>query len=203
MEKVIKYFFICVAIIGGLLITSAIVFSFMFFNAFGGFDKDYSVEDLKEEYVAKEKEIDDLILYYHSIKSPNKTIEIEFKDDEVLGRLLVHPKNDSLKYYQQWDINVEGLQNTAIGKELGWTENELKTLKEKLDKANCISIEDGEPVKVGFTRSGLGMYSFNVFQNKESNRNKYNDGCQYILVNNKLALEYGGGAIGSQCFPNN
>jgi hypothetical protein len=203
MSNVLKYIFIGLVIIGGLFIVGFLILNFMIASAFGTFDKSYSVEELKDEYVLKEREIDDLIKYYHKIKPSDKTIEIEFENDEVLGRLSVHSKKDSLKYYQQWNVRLAGLQNTIIGKELGWNEEELKILKEKLDKANCISIEDGEPIKIGFKRSGLGMYSFNVFQNKESNRNEYNDGCQYILVNNKLALEYGGGAIGSQCFPGN
>ncbi|MBP2618769.1 hypothetical protein [Chryseobacterium jejuense] len=85
---------------------------------------------------------------------------------------------------------------------MNWTEDEIKILKEKLDNANCISIKDGEPVKIGFKRSGLGMYSFNVFQKRDTDRSIFNDGCQYILRNHNLALEYGGGAIGQQCFPN-
>jgi hypothetical protein len=80
----------------------------------------------------------------------------------------------------------------------------LKTLKEKLDKANCIQIESGEPAKIGFQRSGMGMYSFNVFDNPipDSLRNNYNDSCTYIMATDRLVLEYGGGAVGSQCFYN-
>ena len=35
----------------------------------------------------------------------------------------------------------------------------------------------------------------------ETDRSVFNDSCQYILVDKSLALEYGGGAIGPQCFP--
>lgn len=114
---------------------------------------------------------------------------------------MVQSQTDSSKYYQQWDVRIKDIEKTDIGKELGWNEEKFRLLKEKLDDANCISIADGEPVQVGFKRSGLGMYFFNIFQKKETDRNLFNDGCQYILINNKLALEYGGGAIGSQCFP--
>jgi hypothetical protein len=48
-----------------------------------------------------------------------------------------------------------------------------------------------------------------IFRNKffddpiaDSLKIKYNDGCTYILVDNRLVLEYGGGAIGPQCFYN-
>ncbi len=200
MERVAKYFLIGITIIGGGLLTAAIIFAVSFAKAFGLFDKNYSVQELHEEYLYKEKEIDDLIKYYYSIK-PDKRVEIEFENDEILRRLVVQSERDSLKYYQQWDVKINGIQKTDVGKELGWNEDDFKSLKEKLDEANCISIADGEPVKVGFKRSGLGKYFFNIFYKKETDRSLFNDGCQYILINNKLALEYGGGAIGPQCFP--
>ncbi len=84
---------------------------------------------------------------------------------------------------------------------LKWNVKEVTELKKRLDKANCISVEDGEPIKIGFKRSGLGMYSFNVFQDIQTNRSEYNNKCEYILISRKLMLEYGGGAIGPQCFP--
>ena len=81
---------------------------------------------------------------------------------------------------------------------------DVKNLKDKLDKANCIGVTSGEPCNISFQRSGMGMYSFNVFDKPIPEREKaqYNDSCTYILANDKLVLEYGGGAIGSQCFYN-
>jgi hypothetical protein len=99
-------------------------------------------------------------------------------------------------------INTERMD--SIIKPMGWTRETLKKLKDKLDDANCIQIESGEPTKIGFQRSGMGMYSFNVFDKpiQDSQKANYNDSCTYIMVNDKLVLEYGGGAIGSQCFYN-
>ncbi|MBB4808219.1 hypothetical protein HNP38_003560 [Chryseobacterium defluvii] len=201
MSSISKNIFIGFAIAGGVFIVGCIIFALMIFSAFGGFDKSYSIDELKEEYLVNEKEIDKLIQYYYSIKPTGKIVEIEFKDDTVLERLRIAPDDATGKIYQQWDVNVENLTKPELKKDLGWSKEEIKMLKEKLDQADCISIEDGEPVKVGFKRSGLGMLSFNVFQKKETDRSDFNDGCQYILVNNKLALEYGGGAVGPQCFP--
>lgn len=82
-----------------------------------------------------------------------------------------------------------------------WSEDEVTELKIKLDKANCISVEDGEPIKIGFKRSGLGMYSFNIFQDIQTDRSEYSGKCEYIMIDRNLMLEYGGGAIGPQCFP--
>lgn len=75
----------------------------------------------------------------------------------------------------------------------------------ELDKANCIEIENGEPTTIGWQRSGMGMYSYVLFEKPiaDSLKKQYNDSCTYILYNDRLVLEYGGGAFGPQCFPQN
>ncbi|MCS4305333.1 hypothetical protein [Chryseobacterium sp. BIGb0232] len=200
MSKTFNYIFIGLA--GGviLFIISCIVFIGIVFSDFGG--KGYSVTELEEEYLENKAEINDLIQYYYKIKPSDKVVDIEFKNDKVLERITITHLSKSKQTYQNWNINITDLTVSKLKAELNWTDDEIKILKEKLDNANCISIKDGEPVKIGFKRSGLGMYSFNVFQNRDTDRNMFNDGCQYILRNHNLALEYGGGAIGPQCFPN-
>ena len=202
MSKTFKYILIGLSSILGLFIIGIIIFYLMIASAFGAFDKDYSVSDLKEEYFSKEKEIDDLILYFNEIKPKDKSIAIEFKDDKTLSRLRINYKDSTRAIFQQWDIPVKNLLNPELSNHLIWNDEKIKRLKIKLDKADCISIEDGEPIKIGFKRSGMGMYSFIVFQDKITDRNNFNDSCQYILVSRKLVLEYGGGAIGPQCFQN-
>lgn len=170
--------------------------------AFGSFDKSYSVSELKEEYYSNKKEIQDVISYYNTIKPKNYIVEIEFTNNKLLTRLTILERNSSNVVYQKWDVPVDEIQSHELTKYLGWNKDDVKNLKEKLDDADCISVEDGEPIKIGFKRSGMGMFSFNIFQNKLTDRSNYNDGCEYILVNRNLALQYGGGAIGAQCFPN-
>ena len=91
---------------------------------------------------------------------------------------------------------------------LGWTKETLKTLKEKLDNANCIGIESSwrnersTPTKIECQRYGPGMYSLILFDEPIPDKLKkdYNDSCRYILVNDSLALEFGSGVLGAQCF---
>ncbi|UHO37758.1 hypothetical protein H5J24_19330 [Chryseobacterium capnotolerans] len=166
MSKISKYIFIGLVGILGLIVIIGITFIVMITIAFGTFDKDYSVTELEEEYIENKAEIDDLIQYYYKIKPSDKMVDIEFKNDKVLERITITSLNDNQLTYQNWDINVSDVTKSKLKFELNWSEDEIKTLKEKLDKANCISIKDGEPVKLGFKRSGLGMYSFNVFQKK-------------------------------------
>jgi hypothetical protein len=86
---------------------------------------------------------------------------------------------------------------------LGWNQKTIEQLNEKLAKANCISIKNGVPTKIGFQRSGLGIFFYNVFDKpmSDSLRMQYNRGCAYSIHSNKLVLQYGGGAVGPQCFP--
>lgn len=201
MLKYLEYIIAFLVTISLLFIIGIFILFRAIDSALGLNDKVYSVSELKSEYVKNEKNINDLIIYFQSIKPKDKLIDIEFKNDEILERLRIN-YNDSLKSdYQQWNLQVKSLASQEFEKDLHWNEEQVETLKKKLDKANCISIEDGEPIKIGFKRSGMGMFSFNVFMKPETDRSGFNDSCQYILVDKSLALEYGGGAIGPQCFP--
>jgi len=202
MSKIFKYVLIGLAIVFGLFIIGAIALNIMVASAFGAFDKNYSVSELKEEYYSNEKAIDDLIVYFNEIKPKDKILAIEFEDDETIGRLVIQDKESDSTFFQHWDFSKDTLITSDLKSKLGWDLETIEILKEKLDNADCISIEDDEPIKIGFKRSGMGMYSFDIFQDKMTDRNKFNNNCQYILVSNKLALEYGGGAIGPQCFQN-
>ena len=204
-EKIFKWILVLLGI--GLLIF--IGYILMIVSAFGGFDKDYSVSELKENFNANKKEIYELKRYFNKIVPKNRFVEIEFEDDNTLFRFGIDPLdstagNPNGPMFLEWDLKINNLQMEKIIKPLGWTCETLKVLKYKLDKANCIQIESGEPTKIGFKRSGMGMYSFNVFDKPITDKEKvkYNDSCTYIFANDRLVLEFGGGAIGSQCFHN-
>lgn len=202
-KKILKI----VLILSGIGLLIIIGYIVMIIYAMGGFDKDYSVTDLKENFEENKTEIYELKRYFNQIVPKDKFVEIEFKDDNTLSRFgiatLDTTKNDTNKrMFLEWDLKIDNSRMDSIIKPLGWTRETLNKIKEKLDNANCIEIESGEPAKIGFKRSGMGIYSFKVFD-KPIPRNlkkQYNDSCTNIFVNEKLVLEYDGGAIGSQCF---
>lgn len=86
---------------------------------------------------------------------------------------------------------------------LKWDPMTFSNFRNMMQMANCCSIENGNPVEIGFTRSGLGKYSYLIFptdmltvpQIKE-----YNDGCQYKYYKKNIVLKYEGGMAGPQCF---
>ncbi len=196
-----------ILILFGTILVIFIGYIVMIIFAFGGFDKDYSVTELKENFEKNKTEIYELKKYFNEIVPKNRFVEIEFDNDNTLTRfgikpLAYTPGDQNGFIFLDWDLKINTERIDNIIKPLGWTRETLKTLKEKLDNANCIQIESGEPTKIGFQRSGMGMYSFHVFDNPipDSLRKNYNDGCIYIMASEKLVLEYGGGAVGSQCF---
>ena len=205
VKKIIKG----ILILCGIGLVIFIGYIVMIISAFGGFDKDYSVTELKENFKKNKTEIYELKRYFNEIVPKNRFVEIEFDNDNTLTRFGIKPLDKTAgdpngPMFLEWDLQINTERMDSIIKPMGWTRETLKALKERLDKANCIQIESGEPAKIGFQRSGMGMYSFNVFDNSipDSLRKNYNDSCTHIMATDRLVLEYGGGAIGGQCFYN-
>ncbi|WP_191191011.1 hypothetical protein [Mucilaginibacter pankratovii] len=172
-----------------------------FFDPFGANDKTYSRQELIENFNAKQKEIYAAKHYFESIVLKGKKVDIEFDGDRIT-RLEVYPTIDNA-HQDRYAID-DSRRIDSIITALGWTKASVNKLRQKLEEANCISIFNDEPATIGFKRSGMGIYSFQVFDKPmaDSTKIKYSrDSCLFIVANNRLVLEYGGGAIGPQCFP--
>lgn len=185
-----------------------------------------SKKELIENYRTKEKEILELKSFFISIVPKEYKVYIEFSGSSNIDLTVYESdieKKDgvSIALFEQWDLNPYYYKETRptpfdstkyapktksleiVKRKLKWTDDTFKEIKKRLDKANCISISNRTPIEVGFARSGMGKYSYVLFDNPipENLKATYNDSCTYILYNAKVALEYGGGAIGAQCFP--
>lgn len=196
MKKYLKYGLLATGI-GLLLLASYWIWSVMVL--FGSFEQNYNKEDLIENYKRKEKEIMEVKRYAKSIIPKNKILSIEFESD---SKLFYFHLSDENGIASNWDVDVDSKKADSLLKKLGWTKETFMTLKKKLVNANCTSIDNNNPFTIGYQRSGLGKYSYNLFEEpmKDSLKNEYNDGCTHILYNKKVALEFGGGAVGPQCF---
>jgi hypothetical protein len=167
----------------------------------------YTKEDLIQNYNKKEHQILGLKEYFLSIVPADKKVEIEFENDNRLFRFGVYPMNPKTKWinypiFLEWNLDVHSKKVDSVLKSMNWNVETLKRIKEKLDAANCIHIESGEPTKIGFQRSGMGMFIYNVFDHPlpDSVKQYFNRNCQYKVFSDKLVLEYGSGAVGSDCF---
>lgn len=114
-----------------------------------------------------------------------------------------HKYNKQTDYKKEWNLEYGSKILAEMIKPLGWTNETLTTIKKLLADANCVSIENGDITTIGFARSGMGKYFFKLFDSNLNNEQikQYNNGCTYIYYKKNIVLEYGGGAVGSQCFP--
>jgi hypothetical protein len=178
----------------------------VFFAAMGGFDKTYDKAALIENFNEKRADIYNLKHYFNKIVPKYKKVDVEFKDDNEIDRINIFPIDTG----RGSDLTTSGGSELKIGSKkldsllslLGWTNETLRTLKERLDQANCISITSGEPADIGFKRSGMGMYFFNVFDKPmpDSVKKQYAGSCTYIYVNDRLVLEYGEARLARNVF---
>ena len=169
--------------------------------------------ELLNNLKANEDNIKKLIKEYAELVPDSVNVYIEYNPKDILSST---EQNIDLKIYSN-KKNKNGGINQILNESnmlydsqvllesiesLGWKKSTLLRIKKLLDKANCISIKNGEITTIGFARSGMGKYSYKFFK-KDLNieeQTRYNDGCLYIYHERNIVLEFGGGAIGQQCF---
>lgn len=171
-----------------------------------------SKNELVENYENNSKEINNLKMEYSKLVPDSLIVSIEFNP---VNKIVSTPESIDLKIYrknpngrstvvnQEWNLDKESDKLAEMLLIIGWNQNTLNEIKDLLDSANCVSIENGKLTTIGFARSGMGKYSYKVFDKNltENEIEKFNDGCTYIYYIDNIVLEYGGGAVGPQCFP--
>lgn len=184
-----------------------------------------SKKELIKNFENKNNEIQKLKNEYQKLIPENYIVDIEFepeskilttteeitikiykwedKNEEKNENSEVVQRNDGLKVISQnWSLKPNSEELEKIIKSIGWTNQTLSEIKKLLTEANCVSIENGKITTIGFARNGMGKYSYKIFDKplKTEEKEEYNNGCEYIFHKDNIVLEYGGGAIGSQCF---
>jgi hypothetical protein len=147
---------------------------------------------------------------YSKLVPKNYVVSIEFNPadkitltKESIDLKIEDTSNKQWNLEQEWNLEYNSKKLVGMLKRLGWTNQTSEKIKKLLAEAKCVSIENGNITTIGFARSGMGKYFVKLFDNNLSDEQikQYNDGCTYIFYKNNIVLEYGGGAVGSQCFP--
>jgi hypothetical protein len=172
-----------------------------------------SKKELVDNYENKAKAITTLKNEYAKLVPDSLFVSIEFNPE---NKIISTPESIDLKIYrknpngrstvvkQEWNLERKSDQLNEMLTLLDWNQNTVNKIKRLLDSANCISIENASnTTSIGFTRSGMGKYFYLVFnENLTVNEiERYNDDCIYIYYKDNIVLEYGSGATGSLCFP--
>ena len=197
MNRPLKILLIILGILGVIIIGFYLFIHIAFDGIFTG--PSYNKQDLIDNYEKRKNEIIEVKSFIDS-KIPSDTyIDVEFENGE-LG--IFHVKKNGV-YDSNWNLDIDSKKTDSLLTVIGWTKNDLETLEDKLDEANCISVASGNPSRIGWKRSGMGKFFYDIFDQSltDSLISQYNDGCTYIYYKDNVVLEYGGGAIGPQCFP--
>lgn len=137
-------------------------------------------------------------------------VSIEFNPEDKISMTkesidlkIKHTTDKQTGIKQEWNLEYNSDKLVQMLIPLKWTNETVKSIKKLLADAKCVSIQNGEITTIGFARSGMGKYFFKLFDSDLINEQikQYNDGCTYIFYKKNIVLEYGGGAVGSQCFP--
>lgn len=151
--------------------------------------------------------------FFNKLVPANYSIYIEFKPVEKLLGLdesvdFWVTKTDGepagrTPIFNEWDVELKSSKLDSLLSLTPLKRSDLLLLKGYLDKANCISITNDNVCKIGYARSGMGKYSYLIFDKPltEEEIKEYNNGCEYIFYKDNIVLVYEGGAIGPQCFP--
>ncbi|AHJ96670.1 hypothetical protein [Hymenobacter swuensis] len=187
-----------------IIFAACVGYVFMIADTLGGADKNHTRQELVSSYAKYRQAIQGVIRHYSTMVPAGKQVEVEFEYGDIQRIVVQEGPKQNPTYSLAW-ASTSKLQLDSLVVSLGWSEAAIQQLQEKLEAADCIAIQNGEPAVLGFKRSGMGMYSFNVFSKPISNslREQYARGCTHIIQSDELVLEYGGGAIGPQCFPAN
>jgi hypothetical protein len=107
--------------------------------------------------------------------------------------------------FLEWDLKINSDKVKDAIATVGWDNQTLRVIKQKPDSANCISIESGEPCKIGFQRRDFDKYYCLVFDKPISDSLKtfYKTYCAYNPYNDMVVFKWGTGAICGDCYPKN
>jgi len=164
------------------------------------FLKTYDLNDLTSNYDEHENEIRDLIVYLDSILAKETFVNIAINDLNVID--MFHIKHNG-KYENNWNVDINSKKCDSLLLILGWTKNDIKDLKLKMDLANCISISNFNNHTIGYKMSLMSKFSYKIYDENLNDLqiSQFNDQCEKIFYRDNVVLEYGSGATGSICFP--
>ena len=163
----------------------------------------------KERHFESHKnEILELIAYFKKIVPEDKKIEIEFYNNSKLQRFQITEIDtfwvnkdssylSSYPFYFEWEVKIANIPDSIFTK-INWNYQTFEELKEKLDNADCISINNENPIEIGFKRDFfVGLTTYFIFTNYDSIKLKDIRSFRTDLhfINDSIAWNYDTGAL--------
>ena len=183
-------------------------------------------DKLSNHYEKYENQIIELVDFVAKNNTKNIKFQIEFEDEyskfwfrikseqkycngfdcnRTAKDILLQAKRENSPTHNPYAINRNKDEFLQI---LGWSNETLNLLKDKLKEANCISYEHkfhGDNfATIGIYRTFLDMYFFKIYDNNVSKNEilKQTDDCLLKYYKDNVVFEFGQSAITSGCgFP--
>ncbi|KAF2517943.1 hypothetical protein [Flavobacterium foetidum] len=176
--------------------------------------------DLRRNYNAKSKEINELKEYFDKIIPKGYIVSIRYYSSDNINLSVYEPTNvpgEGETLFQQWDVDFkdytesDGVERSdvkttsleEVKKKLNWNNDTFKEIYSKLDDVNCIGISNGNPLGLEYGYKGMGVLSYLIFDknlNKEDQK-KYSDNCSTMFYKDNVVFTFSSGATGSFCIP--
>lgn len=150
---------------------SSLAFYYYRYSVFtGDFDIKHSREELNQNFIQHEEEFADLVTYFNSKINDVKNQRVSFglsKGNKV--NLILYPvvNNHANKIVGGDNLELGSSELDSALELVGWTNEIVTVLKDKLTKTNCDWIRTteiyGNPIEIYNKPSGWGTYSYRVF----------------------------------------
>lgn len=164
---------------------------------FGGtFEKKYSRKDAIENYNKREKEITDLVNYFTSIVPANKDVTFGFGKDNNrfdIGIALPNGAVDATRpNIGGSNLKLNSDKTDSILALLNWSNETVDTLKRKLKKSGCKNVMSGNPLRIEYRYSGMGLHSYLIFNKPiaDSTVKMYNSELGDTVIRKNVVVLY-------------
>lgn len=159
-----------------------------------------NADKMAANYDKHEAGLNDLIEYTQSAINDGCHIWVEYEYNKI-SIFGIQTNQEEWNCY--WD---EEARESApeLMQQIGLSEQELSTIKEKLRKVNCMSIEtNSEYTFVGYKRAGIRMFSYIIFPQSltDDEISEYDNDDSSIFYRDNVLFNSGGDLIGSDTFP--
>jgi hypothetical protein len=175
-------------------------------------------------YQEKRSKIDTLEVYFNKIKPQDLALYIRFnsdgnvdfkvdqKDYDDKSSWYIEEIFDKYGQFHRFDVNINDKELKRAFRLVNLNEEKIKKLRSYLKQANCISVSNGfsfsedvqaDYISIGYPTHDLYGLEYVIFEREvEAYKvNKIIEGCNFKKINNKVLVQYGGPAFGSDCFP--
>ncbi|TXJ29410.1 MAG: hypothetical protein E6Q24_03195 [Chitinophagaceae bacterium] len=171
---------------------SVLILSIFFvITLLGGCADSNTLNDAITNYKERDKEINDLINYYLSKTPVDQSIMFGLGKGESfnLGIALSGGRIDAQRP-AKGGINIAKKSTIAdsLLRSINWTNEIVDSITFKLKASKCVSITNGEPIRLAYNRNGLTQYTYLIYSTPLPDSTLSRKGVKEGVINNRVIV---------------